>query len=87
MDAPETFPGEFKAFPEDLQIDISEVEELRVCNMALNTVFIYTNIDCVSFRKSDEEPLEWFTEVFGDPKLWQLKKLTHQLNRKPSWLR
>ena len=30
MDASETFPGEFKAFPEDLQIDISEVEELRV---------------------------------------------------------
>jgi hypothetical protein len=85
MDSSETFSGDLKTIPEDLEIDISEVEELRVCNIPLlSTDFIYTKIGCVSCRKSDEELLGWFTEVFGDPKLWQLKKLTHQLNKKPS---
>ena len=38
-------------------------------------------------RKSDEEHSELFIEVFGNPKLWLLKKLILLLNRKPSWLR
>ncbi len=87
MDPSATFPNELRTISEDMEVDINEVEELRVClvyHYLQNFEVLNWMLVILSFRRSDEEPLESCTGVFGDLKSSQLKKSTHQLNRKPS---